>query len=498
MMIARSKTQHVCRSNARAVVVSAAVLSFALLGSTSFVAATERAAPPAPVSSPVSVPAWAIGAAWYLVDVPRFANGDKSNDPPGTADWPTGPARDSNPRGGVAENAATPYGGDLIGLARRLPYLKDLGVNTLYLTGLSFQAMAPGDRKLANFLTKSHGAGLRVVLVAPTDPKELTAITQRWMDPDGDGRGDDGVDGWVIPWSADLSRDLLRRWREQVKGLNPEALIVADARLDTRGAVASGVFDTVINHSAGSAIRRLFREGKARKAPATLFDELVASLGEMSLESRLASPVLLGDWATSTHAVAADASLAARWRLATVLQHFFSGSPVTYYGDEMGLRGGKGVRGRRVMLWPDLPGTNPVVQKHRDDFASLLQWLHARRDVDAPLRRGKFRPVLADGERRLLAFARSTRVAEVIVLMNYGATKQMVMLPVGRPGMKVSVLTPLLDPDRKLLFARQAPSSKDRISPRRMGASRQIINKDGLARLWVDPMSIRVVLASGE
>ena len=81
MMIARSKAQHVCRSTARAVEASAAILCLVLLGNAFFVAATLGAAPPAPVASPVSVTEWAIGAAWYLVDVPHFANGDKSNDP---------------------------------------------------------------------------------------------------------------------------------------------------------------------------------------------------------------------------------------------------------------------------------------------------------------------------------------------------------------------------------------------------------------------------------
>lgn len=171
---------------------------------------------------------------------------------------------------------------------------------------------------------------------------------------------------------------------------------------------------------------------------------------------------------------------------------------MTHFGDEMGLRGGKGVRGRRVMLWPDLPGTNSAVLKHRDDFASLVQWLHARRAVDAPLLRGKFRPVLADGERHLLAFGRSTTEGEVMVVMNYGRKKQQVMLPVGRPGMKVSVLTPFLNPDRRRLRRRQAESPKDRISPMRMSASRRVIHDDGLARLWVDPMSIRVVLTSSK
>ena len=82
--------------------------------------------------------------------------------------------------------------------------------------------------------------------------------------------------------------------------------------------------------------------------------------------------------------------------------------------------------------------------------------------------------------------------------MNYGPTKQKVMLAVGRAGQKIGVLSPILDPKRQLFFGKPAAKSLDRISPRRMGASSQVVNADGLARLWVDPMSIRVVLVYDE
>jgi glycosidase len=53
----------------------------------------------------------------YLIMVDRFANGDKSND-----------------RGIDAANPRAYHGGDLKGIAQRLPYLKDLGVTSLWLT----------------------------------------------------------------------------------------------------------------------------------------------------------------------------------------------------------------------------------------------------------------------------------------------------------------------------------------------------------------------------
>jgi glycosidase len=59
----------------------------------------------------------------YLIMPDRFANGDPSNDEPGEA-------RGMHDR----SNAGAYHGGDLRGIREHLPYLKDLGVTTLWLT----------------------------------------------------------------------------------------------------------------------------------------------------------------------------------------------------------------------------------------------------------------------------------------------------------------------------------------------------------------------------
>ncbi|MDR1706294.1 MAG: alpha amylase N-terminal ig-like domain-containing protein, partial [Clostridiales bacterium] len=82
-----------------------------------------------------AVPDWAKGAVMYQIFVDRFRNGDASNDPVnneyaylgrGTKhmDW-NDPVQN--------DDVCCFYGGDLAGIIEKLPYLKDLGVEALYL-----------------------------------------------------------------------------------------------------------------------------------------------------------------------------------------------------------------------------------------------------------------------------------------------------------------------------------------------------------------------------
>jgi cyclomaltodextrinase / maltogenic alpha-amylase / neopullulanase len=102
----------------------------------------------------IHVPSWAKQAVWYQIFPERFYNGDKSNDPqpidmegawpyfipedwqihPWTSDWyklqpwETKTGKDFYWNAGVRR-----YGGDLQGVIDKLDYLKELGINTIYL-----------------------------------------------------------------------------------------------------------------------------------------------------------------------------------------------------------------------------------------------------------------------------------------------------------------------------------------------------------------------------
>lgn len=65
---------------------------------------------------------WLQEAIVYQIFPDRFYNGDKANDPKNTLKW------------GEAVTVKSMFGGDLKGIIEKLDYIKDLGVNLLYLT----------------------------------------------------------------------------------------------------------------------------------------------------------------------------------------------------------------------------------------------------------------------------------------------------------------------------------------------------------------------------
>ena len=100
------------------------------------------------------VPAWAKKAVWYQIFPERFNNADKTNDPqpkdmvgawpyyvpegwqnhPWTSDWyKLQPWEESTGHDFYWNTGLRRYGGDLQGVIDKLDYLKDLGINAIYL-----------------------------------------------------------------------------------------------------------------------------------------------------------------------------------------------------------------------------------------------------------------------------------------------------------------------------------------------------------------------------
>lgn len=105
----------------------------------------------------LDAPQWAVHAIWYQIMPDRFRNGDRANDPPRvrpwTSEWFTpspweGQDGQSFYRWFVYDRL---YGGDIAGIEWALAYLKDLGVNALYLNPV-FQSRTHHKYDAANYL----------------------------------------------------------------------------------------------------------------------------------------------------------------------------------------------------------------------------------------------------------------------------------------------------------------------------------------------------------
>ena len=533
----------------------------------------EKPAPEQAKTYPI--PDWVHDSSWYQIDVRRFRNGDTSNDPSVSLPWTADPQL---VRRSISELTyrmeaegkrlrvvwPMPFGGDLQGLRAKLGYLQKLGVDTLYtsdcfletdgrhagdslgvadssarLTGETDDPatwrFSETDKLFLGFLTDAHKRGLRVVVDAiavrrlhrsaensdKTSARErLTeseaALISRWMDPNRDGDPSDGVDGWAYsnvstqPWNAG------KAFREYVKTLNPNAVVVKIGHpLLTPKHIASD-FDVMINYSPGELIRHWLiddvegTQSELRREIKTLeaFDEALRKSLLQSTYPGLARPILpvrgpdqpnldflRGMPAQDQKLAEADFD---RRRLALALLHLYYGSPMIRYGDEVGMSADGSARSVVPMWWNDLPDAHTKSPDYRGDFLALYRMLNALRVQFAPLRRGDVRTVLLDDGKKVMAFARTLPGDEVIVVMNFGDKSQHVALPTGMPGQLVKVVNPQLKPEAAQLAGRPKPPPIDpkEVARLRVGGSRVKANERGEILVWVAPMSVRLVLVS--
>ncbi len=416
-----------------------------------------------------SFPGWVQGSVFYQIFPERFANGDPSNDPPGTRPWGDPPAWDSF------------SGGDLQGILDRLPYLEELGVSALYLTPI-FKARsnhkydtsdylqvdpAFGDTALLRRLVAAaHQRGMRVVLDAVFNHcgdgfwafEDLMSRGQaspykEWFFPRSfpicqdppnyqtcGGAGflpklnvdhpdvrhyllevatfwieQAGIDGWRldVPWKAPL--DFWRQFRSAVRRANPEAYIVAEAWRDPAPWLAGDTCDGIMNYP----LRETILDFCARDTmDAEDFSYFCSRLFEDYGQNAFYQLNLLGSHDTARLLTLCRGDVE-RACLAMVAQFTLPGVPMVYYGDEVGLEGGNDPDCRRCMEWDPARWNSRL-------YNLVRQLIRCRGDHPA-LQSGRFEPLLTFNG--LYAFRRILEEDEVLVVINPRAACQDLEIP---------------------------------------------------------------------
>ena len=215
------------------------------------------------------------------------------------------------------------------------------------------------------------------------------------------------IDGWRLDVASEVNDGFWRAFREAVKGVDPEALLIGEVWESAGHWLRGDMFDSTMNYDFRKHCRAFFAEKRIDAA------EFSGRVTDMLMRYRLQMlPAQLN--LLDSHDVSRFLSLCggdtAGYRLAVLFMMCFVGMPTVFYGDELGVQGIREEEYRAPMPW-------------ETGNLSLLAFFRkaiAMRHALAPLREGDFRVLSAETGSRVFCFRRSFGEDAVTVTVNAG------------------------------------------------------------------------------
>jgi alpha-glucosidase len=225
------------------------------------------------------------------------------------------------------------------------------------------------------------------------------AIIRHWLQR--------GATGWRLDCANDLGMDMCALATNAAHAENPTDGVLGEIMTYAEDWLTQGDLDGVMNY--------YFRETALALAKGEI-PVAQAAYNFKRMARRYPYPKLLRSWnmlaSHDTPRLAHEIPDRARRRFAQVLQYAFPGTPMIYYGEEIGMTGGHDPDCRRPMVWDE----------HKQDAQTLalLQQLNALRAAHPALRHGEYLPLPQPGAPAVLAFARTmpNPAEQVIVVAN--------------------------------------------------------------------------------
>lgn len=244
-----------------------------------------------------------------------------------------------------------------------------------------------------------------------------------------------GIDGWRLDVAAEITTPgFWQEFRRRVRAINPEAYLVAEIWEECPQYLQGDQFDAVMNYPLTEALIRFVVGARTRR-------ELVSDLGyrpwppmnAREFADRIDALLRLYPWPVQlaqfnlldSHDTARFLSIAdgdeTSLRLALLLLMTLPGVPCIYYGDEIGMTGGRpDAQARRSFPWDHPERWNHGL------LAFFREAIRLRRAHPA-LQTGAFQRLYADDA--LYAFARRAPQEQLIVVINAAADPREAVLP---------------------------------------------------------------------
>lgn len=264
--------------------------------------------------------------------------------------------------------------------------------------------------------------------ISTTDVREfLLDVAVHWIEF--------GIDGWRLDVPGEIDDDpFWQEFRRRVKGANPEAYIVGEIWDDATRWLQGDQFDGVMNYLFTKLCIEFFiekindpglLEGSSlwpvTSVPGGVFAREVEGLLQLYPPEVTAVQLnLLDSHDTARYLTLAGGDKSALC-LSTLFQMVYPGAPCVYYGDEVGVQGGKDPLCRASFPWDEKRWDGEL----HDFFKRAIA---LRRDHPA-LRTGQYTTLYGDDN--IYALARHQADDQIVVAFNKGQLLEELNVPVG-------------------------------------------------------------------
>lgn len=215
------------------------------------------------------------------------------------------------------------------------------------------------------------------------------------------------IDGWRLDVSDEINHGFWKRFRKEMREVNPEALIIGEVWYFARDFMEGDEWDTVMNYDFFFGVQKLIRD------ESITVSQFMETLGRLrgNLHNKV-YPVLwnLIDSHDTARFLFECKERKEKLKLAAALQMLLPGMPFIYYGDEYGMTGGEDPDCRRGMLWDE-------DKQDQEMFAYYKKLIQIRKAYPV-LAEGKVTSCVCDDEKGSITLIRELESERADVAVN--------------------------------------------------------------------------------
>lgn len=223
------------------------------------------------------------------------------------------------------------------------------------------------------------------------------------------------TDGWRLDVASEVNDGFWRKFHEEVKAVNPEAILIGEVWESANHWLDRTIFDSAMNYDFRKHCKRFFAEGSVDAAE---FDGRVTDMRMRYRKQTVYAQLNILDSHDVSRFLSVCGEDRRRYKLAIVFQMCFPGIPSVFYGDELGVTGIREEEYRQPMPWG-----------RQDELYAFFEQAIRMRKQQKALTQGDYHTLNAVAGSRFYGFERTYEKQRVMIFLNMEEAKMTCSIP---------------------------------------------------------------------